>query len=217
MITAFGDSIVQSIVDLCGRKLGTSTTNYARVGGTAPLGEQMVERYEERLNNNQIVLMGYGGNDSDYEWSAIAVSPEGEYQPRTSLNDFVCAYTRIIDRVRSAGATPVLLSMPPVDGDRYFNFFSRYWTDEERENVMNWMGGDTTFITTEHQLYNTTTRKIAQEQGVEMIDITADFLNKCDYQDYLDEDGVHPNEKGQRRIADLIVEHLQENVLPLAS
>ena len=50
-----------------------------------------------------------------------------------------------------------------------------------------------------------------------MIDITTDFLNKCDYQDYLDEDGVHPNEKGQRRIADLIVEHLQENVLPLAS
>ena len=217
MITAFGDSIVQSIVDLCGRKLGTSTTNYARVGGTAPLGEQMVERYEERLNNNQIVLIGYGGNDSDYEWSAIAVSPEGEHHPRTSLNDFVCAYTRIIERVRSAGATPVLLSMPPVDGDRYFHFFSRYWTDEERENVMNWLGGNTASIATEHQRYNITMSKIAQEQGVQMVDITTDFLNTRDYSDYLDEDGIHPNEKGQRRIADLIVEHLQENVLPLAS
>ena len=235
MITAFGDSIVkgvllqsnpdgtheygvsnESIVDLCGRKLGISTLNYARFACTAPLGERMVERYESRLNPEQIVLIGYGGNDSDYNWSAIAAHPEEEHHPRTNLTEYVNAYTHMIQRVRSAGAIPVLLSMPPMDGEKYFQFFSKYWTEEEKENVLKWLGGSTTHITTSHELYNITTWKIAQEQHVPMIDITTDFLNRRDYPTYLCEDGVHPNKKGQERIADLIVEQLHEYDLPLA-
>lgn len=203
MLTAFGDSIVKT-VDLCGQKLGISTLNYARMGATAPQGEQLIERYKLLLKPNQIVFIGYGLNDCAYDWTAIAAFPNQEHYPRTSLREYKEAYTRIIETVRGTGAVPVVLSLPPMDADRYFHFFSRYWTEEEKENVLQWLGGSTTHIAQEHELYNTTTWKIAQEQGVQVIDIKNDLLADGDYLQYLSEDGIHPNEKGQAKIADLI-------------
>ncbi len=213
MLTVFGDSIMKrGIVERCGESLGIRTNNYARIDGTAAKCEEWVSRYEQRLGPDQIVLIEFGGNDSNYDWTAIAADPEGEHHPRTSIEDFKAAYTRIIQQVRKTGATPVVVSLPPIDAERYFRYFSHYWTDEERENVMQWLGGSTNHIVAGHEEYNRVIYRLSAEQGVHLIDITSELATDREYVNYLCEDGLHPNEKGQEKIAAIIARSLRQEV-----
>lgn len=229
MLAGFGDSIMkgvmlrsalkegrpeyelskQSIIDRCGQQLGEPVSNFARFGCTAPMGEKLVERYESRLNAGETVLIGYGGNDSDYDWDAIADHPDDTHLPRTCMEDFVAAYHRIISRIREAGAKPVMLSMPPMDAERYFRFFTRNLSDWHKKNILSWLGGSTAPIITGHELYNLALYKIANEQHVPIVDITSGFLTERMFDAYLCDDGIHPNEAGQARISKLIVSQLR--------
>ena len=229
MLAGFGDSIMkgvmlrsalkegrpeyelskQSIIDRCGEQLGVPVSNFARFGCTAPMGEKLVERYESRLNAGETVLIGYGGNDSDYDWDAIADHPTDTHLPRTRMEDFVAAYHRIIDKIRKAGATPVMLSMPPMNADRYFRFFTRNLSDWHKKNILSWLGGSTAPITSGHELYHLALYKIAADEQVRILDITSGFLTGRNYDAYLCEDGIHPNEAGQACISKLIVSQLR--------
>ncbi len=229
MLAGFGDSIMKgvmlrnaakegrpeyelskrSIIDRCGEQLGMPVSNFARFGCTAPMGEKLVERYGERLSEGETVLIGYGGNDSDYDWESIADHPEDTHQPRTRMEDFVAAYHRIINRIRSAGAIPVMLSMPPMDADRYFRFFTRNLSDWHKNNILSWLGGNTAPIVSGHELYNLALYNIAQQEQVRILDITSGFLSERVYDSYLCDDGIHPNEAGQARMSSFIVSQLR--------
>lgn len=229
MLTGLGDSIIKGVVlnhdsrltgmrryqvssetilDRCGSLLHTNVVNLGKFGCTAPQGARIAESNIERLRDSKYVLLEYGGNDSDYRWADIARDPKAEHRPLTELKDYIASYHTIITRVVAAGAIPVMLSLPPMDADRYFRFFSDGWGDMEREHVMEWLGGSTTHISNGHELYNMTAFKIAREEGVRIIDITSDFLSERNYSQYLCNDGIHPNESGQARIADIIVREL---------
>ncbi|MBP5477674.1 MAG: SGNH/GDSL hydrolase family protein [Paludibacteraceae bacterium] len=229
MLAGFGDSIMKgvmlrsaikeghpeyelskrSIIDRCGELLGESVSNFARFGCTAPMGERLVERYESRLSEGETVLIGYGGNDSDYDWEAIADHPGDTHLPRTRMEDFVAAYHRIINRIRNAGAIPVMLSMPPMDADRYFRFFTRNMSDWHKKNILTWLGGNTALIVSGHKQYDMALYNIAQEEQVRILDIKSGFLSECAYDSYLCDDGIHPNEAGQARMSSFIVSQLR--------
>ncbi len=199
----------QSILERCGKLLGIDTVNYARFGCTAPMGSKLVERYGMRLNDEQTVLIGYGGNDSDYDWEDIADHPDDIHHPKTSMFDFVRSYHQIINRIRQSGATPVMLTMPPMDADRYFNFFTRNLSDWHRSNILKWLGGSTKQISLGHELYNKQLYAIAQQENVRILDVTTDLMAKSDWADYLCADGIHPNEKGQICLAETIANQLR--------
>ncbi|MCR4664688.1 MAG: SGNH/GDSL hydrolase family protein [Paludibacteraceae bacterium] len=229
MLAGFGDSIMkgvmlrsavkegrpeyelskQSIIERCGQQLGTPVSNFARFGCTAPMGEKLVDRYESRLNPDETVLIGYGGNDSDYDWEAIADLPDDMHLPRTPLDTFIAAYRNIISKIRHAGAIPVMLTMPPMDAERYFNFFTRNLSDWHKKNILSWLGGTTDTIIKGHNIYNDAIRQIADEQNVRLLDITSDFNNLQSINSMLCNDGIHPNEDGQAYITNLIVSQLK--------
>ena len=229
MLTGFGDSIMKgvvlrsskveanphyelsslSLIERCGKLLGLQTNNYSRFGCTASVGEKLLTRYENNLDSNHLVLLEYGGNDSDYNWKEIADDPLTEHKPNTVLDDFISAYRRMIDKVKAIGATPVMLSLPPMDADRYFHFFTRNWTEQQKQNVLTWLGGSTTHITTGHELYNMTITNIARQAGVSLIDLTTDLLLTRDYEKYLCEDGIHPNAACLNRLAESIANQLR--------
>ena len=70
---------------------------------------------------------------------------------------------------------------------------------------MRWLGGSTNTIMSGHELYNLATMKVAQRTGVQWIDVTSGLLKNRDFRTYLCDDGVHPNEQGQRLIAEMIL------------
>lgn len=72
------------------------------------------------------------------------------------------------------------------------------------------MNNDKQFITNWHERYNIEVFKLALTNNILIIDITSKFLEEKNYNKYLCEDGIHPNEKGHELIAESIKEHIEE-------
>ena len=96
-------------------------------------------------------------------------------------------------------------ALPPMDAERYFAFFSQKWEEGFRANVMRWLGGSTNTIMSGHELYNLATMRVAQRTGVQWIDVTSELLKEHNFRAYLCDDGIHPNEQGQRKMAEVIL------------
>lgn len=229
MLTALGDSIIKGVVlsndtqltgirryqvssqpltERCAQLLHTDIINLGKFGCTAPAGLKIAEHNAQQIAASTSVLIEYGGNDSNYCWPQIAQNPHQQHLPYTTIHDFVNAYQSILAHVIAVGSIPIMLSLPPMDADKYFHFFSQGWNDTQKENVLSWLGGSTSHISTGHELYNIATHKIAKQANVKIIDITSSFLAERNYSDFLCEDGIHPNELGQSRIADIIANEL---------
>ena len=225
-LVALGDSIIKgvlvqsegersrysladkSIVECCAEKLGGESLNLGKMGCTIEAGERILNRYLDKMSGAQYVLLEYGGNDSDYNWQEIAEAPEKEHFPRTRLEVFEQVYERVINKIKEMGAIPLVLSLPPMDAERYFAFFSQKWEDGFRANVMRWLGGSTNTIMSGHELYNLATMRVAQRTGVQWIDVTSGLLKDNHFRDYLCDDGIHPNEMGQRKMAEAIIQKI---------
>ena len=226
-LVALGDSIIKgvlvesegersrysladkSIVECCAEKLGGESLNLGKMGCTIEAGERILDRYLDKMSGARYVLLEYGGNDSDYNWQEIAEAPEKEHFPRTRLEVFEQVYERVINKIKAMGAIPLVLSLPPMDAERYFAFFSQKWEDGFRANVMRWLGGSTNTIMSGHELYNLATMRVAQRTGAQWIDVTSGLLKDHNYRAYLCDDGIHPNERGQRMIAEAVLQSLQ--------
>ena len=226
-LVALGDSIIKgvlvqsegersrysladkSIVECCAEKLGGESLNLGKMGCTIEAGERILNRYLDKMSGAQYVLLEYGGNDSDYNWQEIAEAPEKEHFPRTRLEVFEQVYERVINKIKEMGAIPLVLSLPPMDAERYFAFFSQKWEDGFRANVMRWLGGSTNTIMSGHELYNLATMRIAQRTGAQWIDVTSGLLKGHNFRAYLCDDGIHPNERGQRMIAEAVLQSLK--------
>ncbi|MBQ2438771.1 MAG: SGNH/GDSL hydrolase family protein [Paludibacteraceae bacterium] len=226
-LVALGDSIIKgvlvqsegersrysladkSIVECCAEKLGGESLNLGKMGCTIEAGERILNRYLDKMSGAQYVLLEYGGNDSDYNWQEIAEAPEKEHFPRTRLEVFEQVYERVINKIKEMGAIPLVLSLPPMDAERYFAFFSQKWEDGFRANVMRWLGGSTNTIMSGHELYNLATMRIAQRTGAQWIDVTSGLLKGHNFRAYLCDDGIHPNERGQRMIAEAVLQSLR--------
>ena len=220
-VVAFGDSVLKGVIyenehyrvtdtafyKRCEESLGIVIENKAKFGSTISKGESLFERSLASIKDTpgEYVIMEFGGNDCDFNWSEISEDPYAEHLPMSTISDFITTYTYMIDQVKSIGKTPVLLSLPPIDSARYLKHISR---ERSEENILKWMQNDRQFITNWHERYNIEVFKIAIGNNIPVIDITSAFLEQKNYSEYLCEDGIHPNEKGHELIANSIMQHI---------
>lgn len=222
-VCAFGDSVMKGIVvdeknspvggikykisdkgfaARCSSVLNIEVDNYARFGGVVSQGLKLIARYLDRIKDSDFVLFEYGGNDCDYNWAAISENPYAVHVPNTPIPEFVSCYSTMIDSVRSAGGNPVLLSLPVLDPNRFFQHVTR---GLNAGNVLKWLGGSVLTIDRWHSRYNMEIFRLGSEKRVPVIDITSAFLEKKDYFEYICKDGIHPNERGHELIASAIM------------
>ena len=220
-ITAFGDSVLKGVVyedehykitddsfqKLCEESLGITIENKAKFGSTITRGESIFSRNLDavRESSGEYVILEFGGNDCDFNWKEISEDPDRKHLPMSTIEDFTKTYTYIINEIKDMGKTPVLLSLPPIDSARYFKHISKGLSGE---NIMKWMRNDDHYITNWHERYNIEVFKLAIANEVPVIDITSIFLEKKNYSYYLCEDGIHPNKKGHKLIAEAIENHI---------
>lgn len=219
-IIALGDSIIKgvvlniesngklhyalsdhNIVDQVANKTNHEAINLGKMGCTIEAGEKILNRHLGDIENAQYALLCYGGNDSDYDWRAIAQSPRGEHQPKTPISVFEKTYARIIDKVRQAGLTPIVMSMPAMDAERYYQFFTSVFSDEEKRNVSRWLKNGTDAIWAGHELYNDAIKRVAAATDAMLVDVSKAFSQP---DKYLCIDGIHVNAMGQTKIAAVI-------------
>lgn len=220
-IAALGDSLTRGVVlnnenrysvlkgsfiDIISEKLNLSIKNYAKFGCTIGFGHNVIDRHSSDISATDVTFLEFGGNDCDFDWRGIADNPTSEHTPKTILDSFKEQFLSLIERVRSLGSKPIILSLPPIDSNAYFSFISRFMNDEQRANIVHWLGGDINIITRWHETYNKALFEISESTGTPIIDITSPFENyNGEMMALMCSDGIHPNAHGHELIAGSIV------------
>ncbi len=101
---------------------------------------------------------------------------------------------------------PVLMTLPPIDPDRYVEHLCRSGFD--RFTIMYWLE-DTERMYHVQQAYSDRIREIASDTGARLLDIRTGFLKAQDYGTLLCKDGIHPNEEGHLLIWNTLHDYLK--------
>ena len=176
-----------------GRMFNIDAENRARFGVTATGGLSLVKRDLEAGIDADYALLEFGGNDCNFRWNEISVNPDKKHEPITKMEDFIGAYRAMIGVLRGAGVTPVLMTLPPIDAERYLAFLGRNGNDAKR--ILTWLG-DAQMIYRYHEAYSSAVAKLAEEVNAPLVDARGYFLYKRNFRDIMCIDGIHPNEEG---------------------
>jgi len=101
---------------------------------------------------------------------------------------------------------PVLMTLPPLDADRYFKWVSKNSTPVG-DKILTWLGSVCKIYWWQER-YSSAITSIAQETGTHCIDVRSAFLKTPDFRQFLCIDGIHPNEQGHKIIAEKIIEYI---------
>ena len=220
-IAALGDSITkgvvlneqykysaaeQSFLDILSSELDLRVDNFGKFGCTVSHGNSVIERHAADIADSDYTFIEYGGNDCDFDWIKIAQDPHGEHKARTPLEEFTEELSSLVAKIKGLGSIPVLITLPPILSDTYFSFFSRSMSDEQKNNIKEWLGGDIGIIARWHESYNRALFQVANQTGTQIIDITTPFDTfRGDLTSLYCADGIHPNARGHKLIAHTII------------
>jgi lysophospholipase L1-like esterase len=155
-----------------------------------------IERLKSDVLDHEpnIVTIMFGGNEAGFyrpETDGFADTA------RVSQEKFQAALGKVVDRLRAEGITVVLMTCPPMT-DRYWGMHLGPY----QKHGINFLVKD----------YAQTMRDVAAEKGVELIDVYRSFQQAPSTRDYFP-DGLHPDARGHRVIADLMVPRLTRIIL----
>lgn len=212
-VCVFGDSVAKgvvvdsvskkyvllkdSFVNLLKAGANFGVKNYARFGSTVTKGQEILSKRLGELKDYDYVALEFGGNDCDFDWAKIAEQPDAEQRPHTPVDVFVQEYVRMIREIRAAGSCPVILTLPPIDAQRYFAWVSR---GLNAQNILRYIG-DVEHIARWHEMYNVAVIRLANDTGTPLVDISSAFLKTRNYRELICDDGIHPNARGHELIA----------------
>jgi lysophospholipase L1-like esterase len=195
--------IPEMYVNLVQRDIRAEMVNAARFGNTTT---RTRERFLQELQKNDpdVVVIELGGNDCDFDWDAIGRNPKQHHVPKTSVEEFRDSLTDMVRMTRDKGKKPVLINLPPLDPERYFQWVCR--KDRERQkNILSWLGSVSKIYWWQER-YSSAVAELSRLTKSLMIDIRGAFLEQADFREYLCEDGIHPNKKGHALMAGRILE-----------
>jgi len=218
-IRIFGDSILKGVVyseeenryvplqpngfEQLGISLGIAFQNSAMFGCTITKGMQLLQKAIGKGLDCTRVLLEYGGNDCDFLWDEVSAQPNGEHLPKTPLIPFGQTLKAMIAELRSIAVEPILMTLPPINSDRYLDHICRGGLDRNR--ILHWLG-DLYNIERYQELYSLRVATVALETQTQLIDIRSGFLAKRNCNSLICIDGIHPSAKGHELIMDLLRE-----------
>jgi acyl-CoA thioesterase-1 len=212
-IGIFGDSISKGIIfeeqsqryctvtkEIRGWTRPAILHNFSVMGCTIRKGMEIIKKHLLQLSDYKNVFLEFGGNDCDFNWQAVSDDPDGNHLPNTPPEEFETLYTDAIRSIQNQGGNPVLLTMPPLAPERYFNWISK---GKNAANILKWLGNVDTIYRWQ-EMYNMKVTLLAQKLSVPLIDIRSAFLSQHHYRDFLCADGIHPNRRGHHLIYNTI-------------
>jgi lysophospholipase L1-like esterase len=219
-ITIWGDSILKGVIldDKDGKykvMKNNSINSFAEITGctvknnayfgmtsTKALNRIKASVDKQLFGKDDIVIIEYGGNDCDFNWSEIANEPYSSHHPKTSITGFKNSLQNIIDTFKEKGVTPILMNLPPLEPERYFNWVSR---GLNKESILNWLG-DVAKIYRWQEAYSSAAEWVARQSNCKIINVRESFLISNNYSSQFCTDGIHPNEMGHKRILESLLE-----------
>ncbi|HCX97045.1 MAG TPA: hypothetical protein DHU26_08790 [Spirochaetaceae bacterium] len=157
----------------------------------------------------RLAFLEFGGNDCDFRWDEISADPHREHLPATTPERFFHMYGEVLQMLKQNGFKPVLMTLPPLDAERYFAWFTRAGLDQAA--ILSWLG-DVQFIYRWHESYSSAIWEIGEAHNVPVVNIRKAFLEQRNYSRFLCKDGIHPNTEGHRLITSEIIKFAQEHM-----
>ena len=189
----------ESFVNLLGSELGLDVHNHSRFGCTSTAALERLGRYERDIAECDYTLVMLGGNDCDFNWSEVARAPESVHHPHTPIGQFLDAVSQMAKSLKDAGVKPVLMSLPPLDAQRYLNFIGRLGNNTT--NILHWLG-DVNRIYRYQEMYSNQISRLAAKLNLPLIDVRSRFLDRRDCGQLIARDGIHLTEAGYRLLLD---------------
>ena len=101
--------------------------------------------------------------------------------------------------LKEQGIQPVLMSLPPLDAQRYLNFIGRLGSDTAK--ILHWLG-DVNRIYRYQEMYSNQIAKLSRKLSLPLIDVRTRFLERRDCGQLIARDGIHLTEAGYRLLLD---------------
>lgn len=185
-------------------KTGFEIRNYARFGCTIGRGLEYMQRALEKWQDCDVVVLEFGGNDSNFDWESIAQNPEAPHLPGTPLKQFEQTYTDMLRQIQQMGKKAIAMTLPPVEAIHFFDWVTKALLN--KETVLHWLG-DKMYIYRWHEQYNSAILHAALVTGCDVIDIRQAFLGERLLDDVICKDGMHPNARGYALMEDAILSY----------
>lgn len=224
-IVVFGDSVAKGLkieggkpfklttnaVDIVSKHFNIVIENNSCFGQTITRlkDKHMVEDYLATLDKRKrnIVVFCIGGNDSDFDWKEVDKSPTKKHQCKTPLKTFESVYNELITMLKKKKVEVYICGLPPVRAESFFE--KCICKVAQKENIMQFFQGDISNITRYQEMYDNALNNIANKNKVGFLDIRAPFLTVRNLEELYAEDGLHPNEKGHKLIAESISQYFE--------
>jgi len=201
-------------INLLSNALSAEIINASRFGATVTQGQQLLQARLDRYDPD-VVVIEFGGNDCDFAWEDIARDPSLDHIPKTPLDEFEDRINTMVDLVAERNKKPVLVTLPPIYADNYFNWFTN--CDQEKgHRILKWLK-DVWHIYWWQERYSNCLQYIARRRDIGCIDIRREFLKERDFERYICSDGIHPSAAGHRLIFDAVMRYVRENAAYLLS
>lgn len=225
-VTIFGDSIAKGLVlkkgrpvslgvnavDLVAKHFGMNINNKSAFGQTiVRLREKgLVDEYLKKLDKKQrnIVVFCIGGNDSDFWWQEVAKTPLAMHDCKTPLDTFAETYMSLITKLKKKKVQVFVCALPTICSQIFLEHYIASLADKNK--VLQFFDGDISNISRHQEVYNNKLREIAAQTKCDFLDIRTPFLQAKNLVKLYDEDGIHPNEVGQRLIANTVINFFEK-------
>ncbi len=215
-VTVFGDSIGKGVFTDGGRieVLKDNAVNLfeswrgIKVDNKSGYGQSLkrlcekgvIDKYIETLDKTaeNVAVIELGGNDADFEWKQVALTPREAHFPKTRVEEFSSLYGDVLKKLAAAGVRPVVCTIVPVSSERYFDNVITKLCDGEK--VLEFFNGDVNTIHRHQEMFNNEILKNSYRAGVDVIDLRKEFLDTNEFESFICKDGIHPNALGHERI-----------------
>ena len=197
--------IKENSLALAAEALNLELNNRSVFGSIAFKTQKRLTRDLEAGLSADLVILESGGNDSDYDWAQVNENPAEPHKMRTSIEDFVRIFDEMITVCRQNRITPLVMTLPPLAAERWFNHISR---NADKKRILHFLHGDSQKPYRNQELYNLRLTTLCRQKKVQVVDMRRAFLQHEDFLSLICADGIHPNRNGYRFMADVWIRKL---------
>ena len=170
--------------------------NHSSFGSTVVKGFERLNKFLRQGALGDYTLVEFGGNDCAYDWAEVAAAPDEGHLSVVPPEVFEKQYEQMLLAVEAAGSKPVAATLPPISSSRYLAHVCRDGLDSAA--ILHWLG-DLEAISRWQASYSAMVSRVAEKLGCRVLDLRAAFpASGPALEQYLCQDGIHPNRLGQQ-------------------
>lgn len=194
------DIIEENSLSIACKNLNIELNNQSVFGNIITKGQRRLNKEIEKGIIGDLAIIESGGNDCDYDWGTVCATPTEEHSQRVPLPDFIKTLDEMITSCRSNKITPLVMTMPPLVEDRWFNHICKNYN---KESVNTFLKEIPDVLYRNHEIYNLHILKYCYSKNVQFVDMRLAFLESKDYRNLMCLDGIHPNPDGYKFMASI--------------